>query len=227
MFAANPTVKPFLVVAILFAVLLGAPAQAEAPRELTWENLVPPAPPLDDPTADLTDDQGIELELIAGIRARRERGMISNVAAETEWAIELQDKLEKQGLDVEALLQRYTAMLDEIEKRNNRLVDGLDGQLVRLPGYVLPLEFNGAAVEEFLLVPYVGACIHVPPPPRNQMVFVRLNQSFALNDLFEPVWITGRLTARAVQKSLQVFDGRIDVDAGYSVDGILVEPYEK
>ena len=103
----------------------------------------------------------------------------------------------------------------------------MDGQMVRMPGYVLPLEFEGESIEEFLLVPYVGACIHVPTPPRNQMVFVRLNQSYAIEDQYEPVWITGRMKTRAVDVSLSVFDGKIDVGAGYVLDGLRVEPYEE
>jgi hypothetical protein len=51
---------------------------------------------------------------------------------------------------------------------------GLDGQNIRLPGYIVPLEVSEEGrTTEFLLVPYFGACIHVPPPPSNQIVHVK------------------------------------------------------
>ena len=43
---------------------------------------------------------------------------------------------------------------------------------VKIAGYVLPLDFEDTTVKEFLLVPYIGACIHVPPPPPNQIIYV-------------------------------------------------------
>jgi len=43
------------------------------------------------------------------------------------------------------------------------VVEGLDGTKVRLPGYVVPLDFNSSSeYDEFLLVPYFGACLHTP-----------------------------------------------------------------
>lgn len=46
-----------------------------------------------------------------------------------------------------------------------KVVAALDGQQVRLPGFVVPLEGDSKEVTTFFLVPYFGACIHVPPPP--------------------------------------------------------------
>lgn len=70
----------------------------------------------------------------------------------------------------------------------------LDGEYVRLPGFVVPLESDeGGLISEFLLVPYFGACIHVPPPPPNQIVYVTLDEPFNLVSLQQPYWIQGRL----------------------------------
>ncbi|MEK9753358.1 MAG: DUF3299 domain-containing protein [Rhodospirillaceae bacterium] len=73
-------------------------------------------------------------------------------------------------------------MQAEIERRNGAVNAALDSKLVKISGYVLPLELDGTRVGEFLLVPFVGACIHVPAPPKNQMVFVRLKQSYAAKE---------------------------------------------
>ena len=50
------------------------------------------------------------------------------------------------------------------------IVEEYNGKQVKLPGFVVPLEYSDKGrVKEFLLVPYFGACIHYPPPPPNQI----------------------------------------------------------
>ena len=72
-------------------------------------------------------------------------------------------------LTVVALVLTATAVFTPAA---NAVVDDLDGRYVLLPGYVVPLEFSDSRIIEFLLVPWVGACIHKPPPPANQIVHV-------------------------------------------------------
>ena len=103
----------------------------------------------------------------------------------------------------------------------------LDGQTVRLPGYVLPLEITGKKVTEFLLVPWVGACIHTPPPPPNQIVHVKADAPFEVTSLFAPVWVTGRLTAGATKRELTLLDGSSDIDVGYTVRASRIEPFKE
>jgi len=70
----------------------------------------------------------------------------------------------------------------------------LDGTLARLPGFVVPLDLDAKGqVTEFFLVPYYGACIHYPPPPPNQIVYVVPPNPFKLPSLTTPYWVTGRL----------------------------------
>ena len=100
-------------------------------------------------------------------------------------------------------------------------------QEVRLPGYLLPLEITGKKVTEFLLVPWVGACIHTPPPPPNQIVHVRLDKPYEMGGLFAPVWVTGRLAAGAVKRQLTLVDGSADIDIGYAMRASAVETYKE
>lgn len=98
------------------------------------------------------------------------------------------------------------------------VVAEMDGRHVRLPGYIVPLGITEAMeVEEFLLVPYFGACIHVPPPPSNQIVHVRSTSGIRLADLYQPFWITGVVRVEHVESEL--------ANAGYRIDGAGVEPY--
>ncbi|WP_415811834.1 DUF3299 domain-containing protein [Litorimonas haliclonae] len=99
------------------------------------------------------------------------------------------------------------------------VVEDLDGSNVRLPGYVVPLDFNAASeYTEFLLVPYFGACLHTPPPPPNQIVFVKSPTATKIADIYEPVWIEG------VMKT-----GKFGSDLGnsaYELTLTKLEPYE-
>lgn len=98
------------------------------------------------------------------------------------------------------------------------IVKALDKQKLKLPGYIIPIKFNTSSVSEFLLVPYVGACIHTPPPPENQIVYVSLEKPLETQDLWAPVWVSGTMKA---QLSMTKF-----ATAGYHMTGAVTEPYE-
>ena len=101
--------------------------------------------------------------------------------------------------------------------RSAPVVGELDGENVRLPGFVVPLDFEGTEISEFLLVPYFGACIHVPPPPSNQIVYVKTVAAYPLRELFDPVWVTGVLSTEAHLNDVG--------DAGYTIQATIIEPY--
>lgn len=99
------------------------------------------------------------------------------------------------------------------------VVKSLDGQRVRLPGYIVPLEVNEAGrTTEFLLVPYFGACIHVPPPPSNQIVHVTSEVGVKLEELYQPYWIEGAMQVKAISSDI--------ADAGYQMDAEKIYAYE-
>jgi hypothetical protein len=95
----------------------------------------------------------------------------------------------------------------------------MEGRYVRLPGFVVPLETEGDKIKEFFLVPYYGACIHVPPPPANQMVYVVLQDGKEISgSMFDAVWVTGHLSVKNTSNELG--------DAGYMMHASAIEPYE-
>lgn len=69
----------------------------------------------------------------------------------------------------------------------------LDGAFIKMPGYIIPIDLSPDGVTSFVLVPYVGACLHTPPPPPNQLVFVTTQKAWPSDDLWEAVWVTGRM----------------------------------
>tara|TARA_R110002153_G_scaffold27084_5_gene84272 strand:- start:3057 stop:3530 length:474 start_codon:yes stop_codon:yes gene_type:complete len=98
------------------------------------------------------------------------------------------------------------------------IVESLNGKLVKIPGFVVPLEGNNETTTEFLLVPYFGACIHVPPPPANQIVYVKFSEAVPIDNLYDAVWVTGTLTTKGWEGDLAT--------VGYSLEGMSVTPYD-
>ena len=83
------------------------------------------------------------------------------------------------------------------------VIPEMDGQLVRIAGFVVPLEFRDKNVTQFLLVPFFGACIHVPPPPPNQVIFVNYPKGIdAKRNMDSPVWITGEMQTTLTEGEL-------------------------
>ena len=100
------------------------------------------------------------------------------------------------------------------------VVQALDGQRVRLPGYIVPLDMTERGrVIEFLLVPFYGACIHVPPPPSNQIVHAVSELGVALQELWQPFWIEGPMQVEAISSEL--------AEAGYRIQAEKIYPYEE
>ena len=92
----------------------------------------------------------------------------------------------------------------------------LAGQLIRIPGFVVPLEESRGEITEFLLVPYFGACIHTPPPPANQIIHVKnASQSQGLQGLrsMDVVWVTGRLQISRADTMMGVSGYHVSADS--------------
>ncbi|WP_394692313.1 DUF3299 domain-containing protein [Hyphobacterium sp.] len=95
---------------------------------------------------------------------------------------------------------------------------GLIGRTIRMPGFILPLHYDvGGTVNEFLLVPYFGACVHTPPPPPNQIVYVTTEEPVLIESMWDPVWVVGELLAERNQNGMG--------DAAYTLVLQSHEPY--
>jgi len=94
----------------------------------------------------------------------------------------------------------------------------MNGARIRIAGFMVPLEWKKTEIREFLLVPYFGACIHVPPPPANQIIHVLADQPFKSRDGMDAVWVNG---------TLETVNSRTDMgDSGYRLKARLVEEYK-
>jgi hypothetical protein len=100
------------------------------------------------------------------------------------------------------------------------VVEALDGRSVRIPGFVVPLTTDATEIREFLLVPYFGACIHVPPPPPNQTIYVVTTEDGGYRgELFDTVWVEGTMHIERFSNDLG--------EAGYRIDADSVSAYEE
>lgn len=147
--------------------------------------------------------------------------------------------LELPGQGLADIMKKYQPQLDAIPEggstEDEKLMEkmqaemnaapvnpALNGKKIKLPGYISPLEVDDqkGTVKEFLLVPYFGACIHVPPPPLNQTLLVKplADKSLGMERMYEPVWVYGTLSTTSVKTEL--------AEAGYQILDAKVELYE-
>jgi hypothetical protein len=95
----------------------------------------------------------------------------------------------------------------------------VDGKRAKVPGFMVPLEDEDEYAVEFLLVPYVGACIHTPPPPPNQIVMVKMEGGKKTKISFwDPVWVHGKLEIQNVRSPYG--------DVSFKLSSNLIEPYK-
>ena len=92
-----------------------------------------------------------------------------------------------------------------------RTIPELDKQHIKLPGYIVPVDVDDdQKMSSFFLVPYFGACIHVPPPPPNQIVYVTLKEPIPMTDIYDAFWIEGTLHVETIQKEVAASAYRIE-----------------
>lgn len=184
--------KPCLNVAVLATLLLvtsalGPAAAADAPREIAWAALVPP------------------VTVAPNVKSK---GFLANARPPGPDGAPSPAPMPEAGWMSFRSQQPDTAAPPAV-------VQELDGQRIRIGGYVVALDFDATDIKEFLLVPFVGACIHVPPPPPNQIIYVKASAGFQVKGQFDPVYVTGTL------KTERQFTGL--AATGYTMEAEKVE----
>ena len=135
---------------------------------------------------------------------------------ETDW-LDLMPKDEVEDLvKAQSLPVNHTASGEQYG--SFRTVPGLDGLKVRLAGYIVPVEQADGKVSEFFFVPYFGACIHVPPPPPNNIIYVRLRKPSSDLNMFDAYWLTGTIKTERLSNNIAA--------TAYTMTGDSVTLYE-
>lgn len=152
------------------SVAMPGTALAASPREITWDDLIPP---------------GVPYAEIIG----------------------------------EGELDEVNDLWNPIYDANGvKLNEDLDGAYIKMPGFIIPFDVTAEGVKDFMLVPYVGACIHTPPPPANQLVMVHSPEPWPGDQLWDPVWVTGVMGTKLQSTNLG--------QTGYSITAEALEVYE-
>lgn len=207
-----------------FCLCAGETAKA---RDVKWDDLKASFE-FEDPFAKLGEEQLLDLGLLARIQSLEKHDGGNKVTEGMRGdAAEAKARLDKQGVDVDGLFAKRREIAELRRKSAGAAVPGLDGVLLALAGFVLPLEYDGKKVTEFLLVPWVGACIHTPPPPPNQIVHVVAGLPFETKGMFEAVTVTGVMKVGHRKRELYLVDGSADINMSYSINQAAVAKYKK
>lgn len=222
----------FHCIALVLAVLsLGCGgALSEGATQLKWEMLVPQTEPLASFPDELPFEQQEALRSMLYWKGHPSGDVDEDLALQRneakKWVDAERENLAKQGVDLDALYEQYVAWATEVERRGTLTEQKYDGERVAIAGYLLPLDFDPAGTTEFLLVPYFGACIHEPPPPPNQVIYLKSSAPYAPAALFEGVMITGMMRVQSEKKELSFVDGSDEVASGYLLEGESIVPYQ-
>ena len=172
--------------------------------EITWEDLMPEG-----------EDEVLEtLYLEFYEEFERKMKQSSMTLAEAS-----KNEADTDNIDVSTMIAEGSAddTMEQIGTFN--VVEDLNGKRIRVPGYVVPFDFSADAEhKEFLLVPYFGACLHTPPPPPNQIIFIKADPAAKILDIEDPVWIEGTLSTGEFKSDLG--------DSAYELKLSKLEPYE-
>lgn len=169
----------FLLLVLLSGTVFAANTDADKsePREMDWTELMPP-----EELAKLESMPPVD----HGDVSPFEEGPVDPLSQEAANAV-------AQAMDPE-----WQEILSSTNVRPE-----LNGTRIKIPGFIVPLEFNDEKeATEFFLVPYMGACIHVPPPPPNQIIHVVPAKPLKMDRMWEPYWVIGTLETSLVENDL-------------------------
>lgn len=211
----------FRVLAILL--LLSSNSAVYGMEKIDWEQLVPPVDPLKSPYKTLPREMIRDFHLVWSIYKRNVAGNSSDY--QDRLANKSIKALEAAGVDVRATINDMVEYIRLKKENESVLVEELNGKSVSIEGYLLPTEFSGDRIVEFMLVPSDGACVHTPVPPLNQLVYVKVPGGINNPGLFTPVRVGGRISTEARKHTMSFSDGQSEVEAGYSMNATQVERY--
>jgi len=113
----------------------------------------------------------------------------------------------------------HNGMFKMTQTGSFKVVPSLNGSKIKIAGYIVPVEVSSnSQMSEFFIVPYFGACIHVPPPPPNQIIFAKLAKTIPVTDIYEAFWIEGTLKVETIKNDIAA--------SAYTLDASKVSVWE-
>lgn len=207
---------------VVGAIAIVACAVASEVTKVAWSDLSPAPVSLKNPFAGMKSTDLADLSAVARVHDLKKVGKKPS-AEYVKAANAASARLKKNKQNVAELLAIRDKMMSQRANASNGTTKSLDGKTIELAGFILPLEFEGTKVKEFLLVPWVGACIHTPPPAPNQIVYVTVPKAIEVNERFESVVVTGKLAAKAWDYELFLQDGSDTISVAYAMSSAQVK----
>ncbi|WP_047044251.1 DUF3299 domain-containing protein [Vibrio mexicanus] len=202
----------------LLSVVLSSSALA---NKLTWSDLQPKLPAIEDPFLLLSDEQLFELGTLARL------AQVETLSSEQlDTQKEINAKLSAEGLDVKWLFSKRQEIMDYRRNRATLPNQAISGGEFKIPGFIAPVEFDDERITKFFLVPTSGACVHTPPPPANQIVLVDFPEGMTITSLYQPIWVEGVLEVEKKVADVTYVDGAMDVETVYTMKAIEVTDYQ-
>ncbi len=201
-------------------------AYAQDVKEIVWADLESKVE-FDDPFERLTSTQLIRLSRYAKLQQMEEQ--VGNNLSKQEQAKKdsLQLLLLADDIKIDSLLMMRTKITDLRRQKSEGVNAGLHGSKIKIAGFLLPLNLIDEKVTEFLLVPWVGACIHTPPPPKNQLIYIKVKEGIESVSRFTAVYVEGVITCTSKTSTLFLVDGSADISSGYSMPDATVSKYKE
>ncbi|MBY6197737.1 DUF3299 domain-containing protein [Vibrio hangzhouensis] len=205
-------------IALLVSVISFSGFSSE-PTPLEWKDLAPTQTKNQIELPELTYQQRLALQEVFTLSQYDDPEATADLAT-------LKENLKADGLDTDQLLKLRAEYIENQQKMAETVTTEFDGQNVRIPGFLVPVEFSSPLVAtEFLLVPVAGACIHMPPPPANQIVRVSYPKGYEVETVQYPVWVEGVISSKLETDNVYLVDGNTDVAMGYTMNASLVKDY--
>lgn len=139
-----------------------------------------------------------------------------------EYLTEIEDGSEDDRLASQLKAQSDSAADDPYQQAlvSKNIRPEFNGRAIRIAGFIVPLEFDdNETITTFFFVPFFGACIHMPPPPPNQIIYAQYEPGIRLEALYDPFWISGTLSTILIENDLAT--------AAYSMNVTAIEPYSE
>jgi len=200
--------------------LMAAQAHAE-PAPLGWSNLIDQSvQSFEDPFRDLTYKQIDALRRIVQLSAELE-GSTADEVTQSKLRLDIEktkSDLSEMGVDADWLISQRWAVAERRELASTAGNPELDGKQVTIGGFVIPAPRaeDGSAIA--YLVPEPGMCSHVPPPPPNQMVRLRMDGEWGPMNIYTPIIVSGRLEIDPSERQMVVVDGSVNMKASFTMD---------
>ncbi|MEZ9999769.1 DUF3299 domain-containing protein [Vibrio lentus] len=208
-----------LVLSVLSLTAVSLPIYADKAVALEWQDLNSAAQEVTLEMPDLTDQQMRLLQGVIAVSASKEEQA-------QQQAVEFKETLKEQGINADEVIALRDEYMQTMKASAEAITTEFDGKKVRVPGFIVPLEFSeGMTATEFLLVPVAGACIHMPPPPANQIVRVSFPEGFQVQNVQYPVWVEGDFSSNKVTEEVYLVDGKSNLTMGYEMNASMIEDY--